>query len=449
MAKLWDKGYALDKEVEKFTVGEDYTLDQKLVEADVAGSIAHAKMLAKIGVLKGEEFSKLKSELLKILELHNKGKFEITPEDEDIHTAIENHLTSKLGDLGKKIHTARSRNDQVLVDMRLYAKWKMLDIKESLLNLCQTLLDFAEKNKDVPIPGRTHTQLAMPSSLGLWAGAYAESLLDDLEVLKTAYEINDQCPLGSAASYGVPLLIDRQMVADLLGFKKVQKNVLYANNSRGKVESIILGALSQIMVDLSKFANDAILFSIPELDYFDIPDEFCTGSSIMPNKKNPGALELVRAKSNKVLAGYYQVVGIIKDLYSGYNRDFQETKKPVMEGLAVTKASLDICALVVSGLKVNKVKCIRACKPEIFATDKAVELVGEGMPFRDAYKKVAAELDKLEGEDATGNIKGKKHLGATGNLGLAKSVANIKVEKEKVTKEKKSLELMFSKLKKI
>ncbi len=449
MAKLWDKGYTLNKEVEKFTVGEDYILDKELVEADIAGSIAHAKMLAKIGVLKEAEFSKLRAELLRILDLHYKGKFEIKPEDEDVHTAIENHLTSKLGDLGKKIHAGRSRNDQVLVDLRLYSKLKILEIEDSLLKLCQALLDFAEKNKNIPIPGRTHTQLAMPSSLGLWAGAYAESLLDDLELLKTAYDLNDQCPLGSAASYGVSLPIDRQMVADLLGFKKVQNNVLYANNSRGKVESIILGALSQVMVDLSKFANDAILFTIPELDYFDLPDEFCTGSSIMPNKKNPGVLELVRAKSNKVLAAYYQVVGTIKDLYSGYNRDFQETKKPLMEGLAITKASLDICALVVSGLKVNRVKCIRACRPEIFATDKAVELVGKGMPFRDAYKKVAAELDRLEGEDAVANIKAKKHLGATGNLGLGKAAAKIKAEKEKFTKEKKSLELMFSKLKKI
>ncbi len=446
MAKLWDKGYDLNEEIEKFTVGEDYLLDRELVEADVAGSVAHAKMLAKIGVLTESEFKKLREELLKILEEHRKGNFEIKREDEDVHTAIENRLTAKLGDLGKKIHAGRSRNDQVLVDMRLYSKGKLLGVEEGLLGLCHALVEFAEGNKEVPIPGRTHTQLAMPGSLGLWAGAYAESLLDDLELLKAAYEINNQCPLGSAAGYGVPLPIDRQTVADLLGFKRVQNNVLCANNSRGKVEAAILAALSQVTADLSRFANDAILFSIPELDYFDLPDEFCTGSSIMPNKKNPGALELVRAKSNKVLAAYYQVMGIIKDLYSGYNRDLQETKEPLMDGLSVTKASLGICALVVSGITVNKDKCLRACKPEIFAADKALELVGGGMTFRDAYRKVAAELDELKGEDPAENIKSKKHLGATGNLGLGKAAAKIKAEKERVAKEKKLLEAAFSEL---
>jgi argininosuccinate lyase len=449
MAKLWDKGYSIDEGVERYTVGQDYSLDQELVQADVAGSIAHASMLAKIGVLKQDELRKLKAGLLQILDLDKSDQFIVKPEDEDVHTAVENYLTEKFGDLGKKIHTARSRNDQVLTDLRLYTKEKLISIEESLLALAETLVAFAGRNKEVPIPGRTHMQLAMPSSVGLWAGAFAESLLDDLELLKSAYKLNDQCPLGSGASYGVALQIDRKMVSEMLGFAKVQNNVLYANNSRGKVESVVLAALSQVMLDLDKMASDLMLFSIPELGYFVLPDKFCTGSSMMPNKKNPDVLELARAKANKVFAAYYQVVGIIKGLPSGYNRDFQETKEPLMSGLAMTKASLEIMAAVVQNLKVDKDACIKACLPEIFATDKAVELVAKGVPFRDAYKAVAANLDKLRGEDAVANIKSKKHIGATGNLGLEQAMAKIAAEKKTVVKAKKSVEAVILKLLKL
>jgi len=448
MVKLWDKGYEIDKGVEKFTVGKDYILDKKLVWADIAGSIAHASMLAKIGILTPDELKKLKGALLEVLELDEKGKFEIKMQDEDVHTAVENHLTKKLGPTGKKIHAARSRNDQVLVDLRLYTKAKLLAVEEAVLELAGALMIFAEKNKTVPMPGRTHTQLAMPSSVGLWAGAYLESLLDDLELIKAAYELNDQCPLGSAASYGVPLSIDRQMVSDMLGFKKVQNNVLYANNSRGKVEAAVLAMLGQVMVDLSKMANDLIFFSIPETGYFMIPEKFCTGSSIMPNKKNPDVLELVRAKANKVLASYYQVINTIKDLPSGYNRDFQETKGPLIKGLAVTEASLNVCALVIKGLKVNKEKCIKACVPEIFATDKAIELAAKGMPWRDAYQKVVKELGKVKAEDPIASIKKKKHIGGTGNLGLEKSAAKIKADKADIAKKKKEFANALEKLKK-
>jgi argininosuccinate lyase len=286
----------------------------------------------------------------------------------------------------------------------------------------------------------------MPSSVGLWAAAFAESLLDDVELLKSAYALADQCPLGSAASYGVSLPIDRKLVSDLLGFAKVQNNVLYANNSRGKVEAIILSALSQVMADLSKMATDLILFSIPELGYFELPEKFCTGSSMMPNKKNPDVLELVRAKANKVLAAYMQVMNTIKDLPSGYNRDFQETKAPLMEGFAITQSSLEMMVLVVTGLKVNKEKCVKACTPEIFATDKAVSMAAKGMPFRDAYKAVGQNLDQLKGEDPITNIKSKKHIGATGNLGLEKGIAKVNAEKGNVLKEKKKIESAFAKL---
>ncbi len=452
MAKLWEKGYELEKGIEKFTVGEDYLLDYELVEADVLGSIAHATMLAKIGIIDAAELRKVRAALLDILKTHEKGEFKIKPEDEDVHTAVENKLTEALGDLGKKIHTGRSRNDQVLADLRIYAKKKLLDVEQAAIGLASALVKLADESKDVPIPGRTHTQLAMPSSIGLWAGAYAESLLDDLDVIKAAYALNDQCPLGSAASYGVALPIDRQTVSTMLGFKKVQNNVLYANNSRGKVESVILAALSQVEIDLSKMAGDLIMFSIPEFGYFSLPEKYCTGSSMMPNKKNPDVLELVRAKANKVLAGYYQVVNTIKDLPSGYNRDFQETKAPLIDGLALTEVSLRVCALVVSGLKVNKDACIKACTgaPEIFATDKAVELAAGGIPWRDAYLKMAEglkDMKALKAEEVVANIRSKKHMGATGNLGLDKAAAKIKAEKALLDKESKAFEAALVKLK--
>jgi argininosuccinate lyase len=308
------------------------------------------------------------------------------------------------------------------------------------------MIELAEKGKEIPMPGRTHTQLAMPSSVGLWAGAYAESLLDDLEVVKQAYDLNNQCPLGSAASYGVPLPIDRQLVSDLLGFKKVQNNVLYANNSRGKIESVILASLGQIMVDLSKMSSDLIFFTIPELGYFELPDQFCTGSSIMPNKKNPDILELVRAKSEKVMAGYYRTLNVIKDLPSGYNRDFQETKEPLMESLAITESSLQICTLVIAGLKINEKRCIDACVPEIYATDKAIELAAKGMPWRDAYMKVSQELDELKGEKPVKNIKKKNHMGTTGNLGLEKSKSKIVTEKKGIVDKEKKFDAVMKKL---
>lgn len=443
MAKLWQKDYDVNKEIEKFTVGNDYILDKELLKWDVIGSIAHASMLKKIGILKNEEFVKLKKELKSVLGDKN---FEIKQSDEDVHTAIENYLTKKLGDLGKKIHTARSRNDQVLLDTRLYTKDKLLGIKESLLKLIKVLVEIAEKNKAVPLPGYTHTQKAMPSSVGLWAGAFAESLLDDTIQLNGAYQLNDQSPLGSAAGYGVPLPIDRQYVAELLGFKKVQNNVLYVQNSRGKIELAVLSALNQIQLTLNKLASDLIWFSTSQFGYFELPKEFCTGSSIMPQKKNPDVLELVRAKS-ALMEGYLiQLNNLIKNLISGYHRDFQLTKEPLLKGIELSKSTLDIMVLVLQKLKVNKQNCIKACTPELFATDKALELVKKGMPFRDAYKEVGLNLDKLKVIDPVKNIMAKKHTGATGNLGLDKAKQIINKEIKELNKEKSNFEIKIKNL---
>ncbi|MBI2971907.1 MAG: argininosuccinate lyase [Candidatus Aenigmarchaeota archaeon] len=435
--KLWEEDFSgkLRKEVSEFTAGDDVLLDQHLVHYDVIGSIAHATMLQKIGVLTKDELDKLRKSMKHILKLNAEKKFKLSVDDEDVHTKVELHLTRELGEIGKKIHTARSRNDQIILDTRLYTKDRMLEVEEELLSLCAALIAFSRKS-DIPMPGYTHLQKAMPSSVALWALAYAESLLDDLDLLKAAYALNDQCPLGSAAGYGVPVAIDRQMTASLLGFGKVQNNVLYVQNSRGKIESVVLGALSQVMLDLTKMANDVILFSTDEFGFFEIPEEYCTGSSIMPKKRNPDILELIRARSNKVFAYYHQTIGIIKDLPSGYNRDFQETKEPLIKGLETTKSCLQMATMLMKDLKVNKEKLMKSFTPEIFAADKAFELVSRGVPFRDAYKEVEYNFIALEKSNPDRTIRTRKHLGAPGNLGIDKVEKWLQKEQSSLQQER-------------
>jgi len=446
MAKLWQKNVDLDSEIERFTVGEDYLLDMELLAADVLGSIAHAKMLSAIGILTEDEFLRLKDALKQVLDMQGRGEFQIKPSQEDVHTAVEEHLVEKLGELGKKIHTGRSRNDQVLVDTRLYLRDRLLAIEYETALLADTLAAFGHKWREAPMPGRTHTQRAMPSSVGLWTGAFAESLTDDLGLLHAAAELNDQCPLGSAASYGVSLPLDRQMVADLLGFAKVQNNVLYANNSRGKIEAVVLFALTEITHDLAKLANDLIFFSIPELGYFSLPEKYCPGSSIMPQKKNPGPLELIRAKSAAVEAALFRVLNVTRALPSGYNRDFQETKQPMMEGLRVTEASLKVARLIFENLTVNEEVLLKSFTPELFAADEALEMARKGVPFRDAYKQVGLNLDKLADRDPRNNILSKTHLGAPGNLRLEelrrqlhRQIEQIKASGERIQRSRASL----------
>jgi argininosuccinate lyase len=418
MAKLWDKGYGIDPQIEQFTVGEDYLLDRALVRADCLGSAAHATMLAAIGVLTAKERDRLLKGLRGVLEDSDAGRFAIRPDQEDVHTAVEELLTERLGDLGKKLHTGRSRNDQVLLDLRLYGKEKLHALAARLLAAARALLALAQKHEFTPMPGRTHMQIAMPSSVGLWAAAYAESLLDDLELLKAAHTVTDQSPLGSGAAYGSALALDRKMVADLLGFAKVQNNVLYCANSRGKAELATLQVCSQVMVDLSRLANDLMITSMPEFGYFRIPKELCTGSSMMPNKRNPCGLELVRAKSAGVFAAEQQVAMILKALPFGYNRDFQETKGPMMRGVETTLASLSVMRLSVERLEVVEENLRRGFLPEIYATDRALELVLEGQPFRDAYRHVGTHLEELQSRDPVRTLKLRTLQGGPGNLGL-------------------------------
>jgi len=421
MGKLWQKGYELNALIEQFTVGEDWKLDQRLLIADCVSSIAHARMLAGIGLLEKKELRDLETELRAIIRDVQEGTFAVAPADEDGHTAIENRLVRSLGEAGKKIHTGRSRNDQVIAALRVFSRAAAFKVLEAGTAAAAAFLQLAADHGDVPMPGRTHMQIAMPSSVGLWSAAYAEELIDDLVFFLQTADHVDQSPLGSAASYGVPLPLDRQMVSDALGFRVLQNNVLYVNNSRGKFESLLLEAAEQIMITLSKAAQDLILWSMPEFGYFTLPKELCSGSSIMPQKRNPDMLELIRGKSATISAWTQQVKQVIRALPSGYNRDMQETKEPFLRGLALTRDSLRVMELTIESLEVNREVLEKSMPPEIFATDAALELVEGGMSFREAYREIGTHPEKVASMDAREVLKRRTSAGSPGNLVLEKA----------------------------
>ena len=431
----------IDGDVLAYTAGQDRILDLALVEADCMGTAAHVAMLARVPVkprlLTATDAKRVCAELAAIVGDAALGKFEITLEDQDVHLAVERRLTEKLGELGKRIHVCRSRNDQVAVDLRLFGKVRLLEAVSAAAELANRLLVFARRHEKVPMVGRTHMQPAMPSSVGLWASAWTEGLLDDISLAMAAYELNDQCPLGSAASYGVPVPIDRQLTSDLLGFAKPVHNVLHANQSRGKVEAAILSALGQAMLTLSRLSQDLILFSMPEFGYFRLPAEYTTGSSIMPQKRHPDVPELLRAKAAKVLAHANLVAEILRAAPSGYNRDLQETKAPFMEGIELAVSSLRIMSPLVSGLEVDADALRRAFGPEVYATDRALELVAGGMPFRDAYHEVKGHLDQLSGRNPDEALAAKRHMGAPMGLDFDALEARIQ-EAEDWAKEEQA-----------
>lgn len=437
MAKIWAKNYDLDELVEEFTVGVDYQLDQELIPFDCIGSMAHARMLSTIDILTKEEADALIAELKNIMQVHSRGEFPITRSDEDGHTAIENWLTEKLGDAGKKIHTGRSRNDQVITALRLYSRSFLLVYLKTLKELAGTCLDLAQKHRDVPMPGRTHMQIAMPSSIGLWAASWAEELMDQIRAGLGLWDVVDQNPLGSAASYGVPIPLDRSLTAKLMGFSRVQNNVLYVNNSRGRIESMLLDLMDQTGLTLSKMAQDMILFSLPEFGYFSLPDKLCSGSSIMPQKKNPDGLELIRAKSGTLSAYAAQVKNIVRSLPSGYNRDFQETKEPFLRGCRQTLQSLRIMKLTMEELKIHPDALERGFTPDIYATDKALELVQSGASFRDAYREVGLSLDELKNRDARQSLLSREYQGTTGNLMLEETVKSCEELETRIQEKEK------------
>lgn len=414
----------INPDVLAFTEGKDPVLDLALAEVDCLGTAAHVTMLTRMAfqptLFTPEQRNAVVAALADIVDEARRGDFTITAADQDVHLAVERRLTERLGDLGKKVHTCRSRNDQVAVDIRLHIRNELNALRTELADLAADLLALAQKHPRVPLVGRTHLQPAMPSSVAMWASGYAEMLLDDDYLLQAAAKVNNLCPLGSAAGYGVPLPIDRQLTSDLLAFDRPHHNVFYASCARGKDEAVLLSACSQVMLSLSRLAEDLILFSMPEFRYFTLPRDLCTGSSIMPQKYNPDVLELIRAKAALLVGQATAAATILKAMPGGYNRDLQDTKELYMEGLRTTRTSLRIMRLMAQNLTVNPDACRAAfAEPGVFATDRALELVASGMPFRDAYHQVRDHLEDLRGMDPDAVIAQKTHLGGTNGLDLA------------------------------
>jgi len=414
--KLWDKGFSTDKKIDHFTVGNDRELDLHLAKYDVIASKAHARMLGKIGLLTEDETKSLVDELDAISASIENGKFVIEDSFEDMHSKIEFILTEKLGDTGKKIHTARSRNDQVLVAMHLYLKDELLEIKAQSKKLFDLLLKLAEEHKDVLLPGYTHLQIAMPSSFGLWFSAYAESLIDDLYFIEAAYKVADQNPLGSAAGYGSSFPIDRSFTTEEMGFATMKYNVVAAQMSRGKVEKATAFGMSSIAFTLSKMAMDICLYMSQNFDFISFPDELTTGSSIMPHKKNPDVFELVRGKCNKLQSIPNQLAMVINNLPSGYHRDLQLVKEIIVPAIQDMKACLEILTFSLKEIRIKKNILDDPKYDYLFSVDTLNELVQNGMPFRDAYKKMGQEIQK--GTFAPKRDIPHTHEGSLGNLCL-------------------------------
>jgi argininosuccinate lyase len=391
--KLWEKGIPTAQQIEQFTVGNDRELDLLLAKYDALGSIAHAKMLGKINLLTTSETESLVTALLEIIADIEKGNFTIEDTFEDVHSKIEYLLTVKLGDAGKKIHTARSRNDQVLVDVHLYLKDEIKSLKQQVKTLFDLLMDKAEKNQNILLPGYTHLQIAMPSSFGMWFSAYAETLIDDITMLNAALKIIDQNPLGSAAGYGSSFPINRTFTTQELGFETLKYNSVAAQMSRGKAEKTLAFAMSSVAATLSKFAMDVCLYMSQNFDFISLPAHLTTGSSIMPHKKNPDVFELIRGKCNKIQALPYEITLITNNLPSGYHRDLQLLKEGLFPGIQNLKACLDIAVFSIKDIQVKDHILDDKKYDYLFTVDTLNELVVAGIPFRDAYKTVAEQLE--------------------------------------------------------
>ena len=412
--KLWEKNVQLNKEIERFTVGRDRELDVFLAKYDVLGSMAHITMLESIGLLAADELKILLEELRKIYKLADEGKFVIEDGIEDVHSQVELMLTRKLGVVGKKIHSGRSRNDQVLVDLKLYARSEIRTIAEAANSLFNELQKQSEKYKNVLMPGYTHMQVAMPSSFGLWFGAYAESLADDMQLLLAAYRVTNRNPLGSAAGYGSSFPLDRQMTTDLLGFDSMDYNVVYAQMGRGKTERNIAFAMAGIASTLSKLAFDACLFNSQNFGFVKLPAECTTGSSIMPHKKNPDVFELIRAKSNKLQSLPVQITMMMNNLPSGYSRDFQLIKEVFMPAFEELIDCLQMTEYIIARTEVNEHIIDDSRYDAMFSVEEVNRRVLSGTSFRDAYKQVGLEIE-------AGNFVPDKnihhtHAGSIGNL---------------------------------
>ena len=414
MAKLWDKGFEINAEIEKYTVGRDRELDLYLAQDDVLGSMAHITMLESIGLLEKDELTALIAQLKEIYSQALQGDFEIEDGIEDVHSQVELMLTRSLGEMGKKIHSGRSRNDQVLVDLRLFTRRQLRLIVEDVCSLFKELQAQSERYKNVLMPGYTHLQVAMPSSFGLWFGAYAESLVDDMMMLQAAYRQTNRNPLGSAAGYGSSFPLDRSMTTRLLGFDSMDYNVVYAQMGRGKTERNVAFAMASVASTISKMAFDACLFNSQNFSFVRLPKECTTGSSIMPHKKNPDVFELTRAKCNKLQALPQQIMMIMNNLPSGYFRDLQIIKEVFLPAFQELRDCLQMSAYIIRKMEVNEEILSDPRYDLMFSVEEVNRLATEGMPFRDAYKKVGMDIE-------AGNFTPNKdirhtHEGSIGNL---------------------------------
>lgn len=412
--KLWEKNVQVNKEIERFTVGRDREMDLFLAKHDVMGSIAHITMLESIGLLTSDELQQLQIELRRIYREAEAGNFVIEEGVEDVHSQVELLLTRSLGDIGKKIHSGRSRNDQVLLDLKLFTRTQIKEIAEAVEDLFQVLIAQSERYKQVLMPGYTHLQIAMPSSFGLWFGAYAEGLVDDMLLLQAAYKICNRNPLGSAAGYGSSFPLNRSMTTELLGFDNMNYNVVYAQMGRGKVERNVAFALAGIAGTISKLAYDACLYNSQNFGFVKLPDDCTTGSSIMPHKKNPDVFELTRAKCNKLQSLPQQIMMIANNLPSGYFRDLQVIKEVFIPAFDELKDCLRMTTYIMKEIKVNEHILDDEKYLLIFSVEEVNRLAREGMPFRDAYKKVGLDIE-------AGNFTHNKqvhhtHEGSIGNL---------------------------------
>ncbi len=412
--KLWEKNVQVNEEIEKFTVGRDREMDLYLAKYDVLGSMAHITMLESIGLLGSDELPKLLSELKNIYRLAEKGEFVIEDGVEDVHSQVELMLTRKLGDMGKKIHSGRSRNDQVLVDLKLFTRAEIKEIAEEVEVLFNELIAQSNKYKNVLMPGYTHLQVAMPSSFGLWFGAYAEGLVDDMMFLQAAFKITNRNPLGSAAGYGSSFPLNRTLTTKLLGFDSMDYNVVYAQMGRGKTERNVAYAMASIAGTIAKLAFDACMFNCQNFAFVKLPDECTTGSSIMPHKKNPDVFELTRAKCNKIQSLPQQIMLIMNNLPSGYFRDLQIIKEVFLPAFKELKDCLKMTSYIINKMKVNENILDDSRYDNMFSVEEVNRLAASGMPFRDAYKKVGLDIE-------AGNFKPNKdihhtHEGSIGNL---------------------------------
>ena len=413
-SKLWEKNYEITSEIERFTVGRDREMDLYLAKYDVLGSMAHITMLQSIGLLEADELKKLLAQLRDIYALCERGEFVIEEGVEDVHSQVELMLTRRLGDIGKKIHSGRSRNDQVLVDLKLFTRHQLKDIADDVKTLFDELIAKSNQYKDVLMPGYTHLQIAMPSSFGLWFGAYAESLADDMLFLQAAWRMTNRNPLGSAAGYGSSFPLDRSMTTRLLGFDSMDYNVVYAQMGRGKTERNVAFAMATIAGTLAKLAFDACLFNSQNFSFVRLPKECTTGSSIMPHKKNPDVFELIRAKSNKIQALPQQVMLIMNNLPCGYFRDLQIIKEVFLPAFDELKDCLRMTAYIINRMAVDEHILDNPMYDTIFSVEEVNRLAAQGMPFRDAYKKVGLEIEA--GQFTPDKNIHHTHEGSIGNL---------------------------------